>query len=60
MKDLFETPKKIPLNVLEVLNKFNESENDYQSCQRLVCELEAIGYTCEYGLDAEPFNLIKL
>jgi hypothetical protein len=26
----------------------------------LVAELEAVGYTCEYGLDAEPYELRKL
>lgn len=60
MIDLFEIPEKIPSNVMAILDKYSEMDNTYENCQRLVDELEAIGYTCEYGLDAEPYNLKKL
>lgn len=59
MKDLFETPELIPSEVQLILESYNEDErtNDYLDLQRLTNELEQIGYTLDYGLDAEPFGL---
>jgi hypothetical protein len=54
MRDLFETPKE----VLDILAQFED--NTYEECERILNKLERIGYTYEYGLDAEPFNLKKL
>lgn len=59
--DLFEIPfKELPEDLQEVLNKYLYSEFTYTECSDLVESLNAIGYTCEYGLDAEPFALRKL
>lgn len=58
MKDLFETPDLIPKEVLDILAQFED--NTYEECERILNKLEQIGYTYEYGLDAEPFNLMKL
>ena len=58
MKDLFETPELIPKDVLAILATFED--NTYEECERILNKLEQIGYTFEYGLDAEPFNLRKL
>ncbi len=44
--------------VLDILATFED--NTYEECERIKNELEQIGYTIEYGLDAEPFNLRKL
>jgi len=33
---------------------------DYEDCDLLIQKLNAVGYTCEYGLDAVPYNLTKL
>jgi hypothetical protein len=60
MLDLFENPELLPIEVQEILNKFSESECTYENCSQLVQELESIGYSCEYGLDAEPYELRKL
>jgi hypothetical protein len=59
MNDLFEAPELIPSEVQVILESFNENEctNDYLDLQRLTNELEEIGYTLDYGLDAEPFGL---
>jgi hypothetical protein len=59
MRDLFETPELIPSEVQLILESYNEDEstNDYLDLQRLTNELEQIGYTLDYGLDAEPFGL---
>jgi len=58
--DLFENIETLPKEVESVLNKHAECENDYESCANLVKELNAVGYTCEYYLDAEPFGLRKM
>ncbi len=58
MKDLFETPELIPNNVMSILETFED--NTYDECDRIQNELEQIGYTFDYYLDAEPFNLRKL
>lgn len=60
MIDLFSTPDALPSEVLSILGKFAKSENDYTECENLVTELNSVGYTCEFGLDAVPFNLQKI
>lgn len=60
MTDLFEHPEQLPKQVQEVLTKFEESEFNYTDCENLVNELREVGYTCEYYLDAEPYNLQKI
>lgn len=58
MKDLFETPELIPSDVQAILESFDEeSSNTYLELARLVNELEVLGYTFDYGLDAEPYGL---
>jgi hypothetical protein len=58
MKDLFETPELIPSEVQEILETFDEDKpNTYLELDRLVNELEKVGYTFDYYLDAEPYGL---
>jgi hypothetical protein len=58
MKDLFETPELIPQDVQAILETFNEdAPNTYTELDRMINELEAIGYTFDYFLDAEPYGL---
>jgi hypothetical protein len=58
MKDLFETPELIPQDVQAILETFNEdTPNTYEELNRLTNELEVIGYTFDYYLDAEPYGL---
>ena len=58
--DLFEDFGNLPSDVQAVIMKFEDSEQDYNTCQELVDALEEVGYTCEYGLSAEPYNLRKI
>lgn len=60
MNDLFETPEKLPIEILYLINDFNEYEPDYKSCEILLKKCLKLGYTFNYGLDAIPFNLKKL
>ena len=58
--DLFEDFDNLPSDVQAIIMKFEDSEQDYNNCQALVEALEEVGYTCEYGLTAVPYNLRKI
>jgi hypothetical protein len=61
MEDLFEKDfSELPIEVQEVLSKYTYDEFNYENCGNLVDDLNNVGYTCEFGLDAEPFGLRKL
>jgi len=58
MKDLFETPELMPNEVQAILESFDEdSGNTYLELDRLLIELEPLGYIFDYYLDAEPYGL---
>ena len=57
MKDLFETPELIPSEVQDVLVTFDEDADDYHELGRLLDELEPLGYTFDYYLNAEAYGL---
>lgn len=60
--DLFEHPELIPQEVKDVLESFEQQAIDgftYEDLAKMLTEVEAVGYTFEYYLDAEPFNLRK-
>ncbi len=59
-RDMFEYYDELPIEVQLILDKFSESENDYENCANLVEELEMVGWTCDYYLDAEPYGLRPL
>jgi hypothetical protein len=49
-----------PREVREILDSFDFEGDAYKECDRLLHELEPHGYTFDYGLDGEPYNLIQL
>jgi len=57
--DLFEHYDSLPDNVKEVLDKYGEEDETYANCANMLLELEAIGYTFDYYLDACPYALRK-
>ncbi len=59
-KDLFEFTEELPANIVYVLHKYSFSDESYSTCEKLLAELEPLGYSFEYGLDAIPYNLKKL
>lgn len=59
-KDLFETPEKLPKKVLDVLNRYNLEDPTYLTLEKMLVELNSMGYTFDYYLDCIPFNLRKL
>lgn len=60
MQDLFKSPSLLPDDVRAVVESFSESENDYESCKQLENALQPLGYTFDWGLDAEPTLLRKI
>jgi len=58
--DLFEHYETLPEEVKAILDKYSEMDTTYENCDKLIKELEIIGYTCDYGLDASPYDLKKL
>ena len=62
--DLFEHYETLPKDASKIYWKYSEiaaSEGfDYDVCREYLKEMEALGYTFEYGLDAEPYGLRKM
>lgn len=59
--DLFEHTENLPSEVLQVIDKYaNLIDLSYTECEEFLNELEPLGYSFEYGLDAEPCNLTKI
>lgn len=60
MEDLFETPDQIPAEIQAIFNTANEHIDQYKELARILKEVEKLGYTFDYGLDAEPYELHKI
>ena len=58
--DLFDYQDELNESVKAVLKKYENMDNDYESCEKLLADLVEVGYTCEYGLDGVPINLKKI
>jgi hypothetical protein len=56
--DLFEQYETLPEEVQAILLTFEDET--YSECRRLERELKPYGYTFDWGLDAQPFNLHKI
>lgn len=60
--DLFEHPDLIPKEVKDVFELYQQQAIDgfsYEDLANLHSAIEAVGYTFDYYLDAEPYNLRK-
>ena len=64
MRDLFEHFDEMPPQLKGVVSKWMEIEGGdgltYLQCEQFLREVNAIGYTFEYGLCAEPFGLCRI
>ncbi len=59
--DLFKNVESLPQNVQNVIEKYDEDwEYTYENCANMQDELEQLGYTFDYYLDATPYNLRKM
>jgi len=59
MKDLFETPEILPIEIQKILEKHLDGTCSYAMCRKLAKELEPYGYEFDWGLDGDPYNLRK-
>lgn len=50
----------LPENVKDIINSFDEDSDSYIECERIISELNLIGYTAEYYLDGVLFNITPL
>ena len=56
-RDLFEFYEDLPPHVVSIIDSYNEEKEPYKECARVQKELQAVGYTFDYGLCGEPYNL---
>lgn len=56
--DLFDHYSRIPKKIRYIIETYTDaSEFSYDDCKAMLKELEENGYTFDYGLDAQPYNL---
>ena len=64
IEDMFYWQKDLPEDVASVVELYEEKylngDMDYADTKQYLQELQHLGYTFEYGLDNEPFNLQKV
>ena len=64
MKCLFEYPEQQPKDLAIIVEKYDNryamGDMDYIDTEQFQNEVEAVGYTFEWGLGNVPYNLIKL
>mgnify|MGYP003637897185 CR=1 FL=1 len=61
--DLFENQASLPIEVKNLIARYDalfEQECPYKCCREMLQEMQALGYTFEYGLDGEPHALSPL
>ena len=55
-----EEYENLPQNVKDIVDSWDEEENDkYNESARIVEELEAVGWTAEYGLCGEIHSVYE-
>lgn len=63
-KDLFQHYDLMPENLSKICEKWSEKEINhglsYKDCEEFLKECELIGFTFEFGLSSEPYNLRKM
>jgi len=55
--DLFEFYDQQPPELKDICRHYEAGDLSYQQCEEFLHQVEHIGFTFDYGLDAEPFNL---
>ena len=56
--DLFDHYSRIPKKIRYIIESYTDADSlSYDDCRAMLKELEENGYTFDYGLDSQPFNL---
>ena len=50
----------LPDNVKAIMDTFNQELDSYKECNRLLNEVEKIGWTFDYYLDGIPYNFKQI
>ncbi len=58
--DLFEQYALLPDRVQKLITTHFDGNQDYTTCKVVLREMKKLGYTFDFGLDAEPYNLRKI
>lgn len=58
--DLFNTPDKIPDHITAVLNDWDDDADPYKECEHINARLKSLGYTFDWGLSGEPYDLRRI
>jgi len=58
--DLFEDYDEMPASVVETLSKYDLESGDYRELEKALKDLKKYGYTFEYELDGQPYDLRKI
>lgn len=55
--DLFSDYLNLPKEIIKIIDKFNETSESYINCNGFVKELNNYGYTCDYDMDGNLYEL---
>jgi hypothetical protein len=59
--DLFCTPPgALPQNVLSIINDWDDDADPLKECEHINARLLPLGFTFDWGLAGEPFNLRRI
>jgi hypothetical protein len=58
--DLLEHYETLPEEVQAILDSWDDNEELYSECERLLQELAVHGYTADYGLDGQLVDLKRI
>ena len=54
-----ESYEALPQNIKDIVDSWDDNKDLYKECARIVDELEAVGYTAEYGLCGEIHSVMS-
>ena len=47
----------LPLNIKNIVDSWDDNKDLYAECARIKKELNQLGWTCDYGLDGEVYDV---
>lgn len=50
----------LPQDIKDVVDSWDDNKDIYAECRRIRSELEQMGWTCDYGLDGEVYDVRKV
>jgi hypothetical protein len=59
-EEIVENPDAVPRAVHEILDEWDENAEPYAECRRINDRLKPLGYTFNWGLSGEPYNLRRI